>query len=69
LLLRADLHKLFDDGLITVDEELKIRIASSLQEYSELSQLDGSTLRIASNDPLLPILRDLLKQRKSTGSS
>lgn len=61
LLLRADLHALFDRGLITIDEHLKVRIDDSLRPFREISCLDGSTLRINPKDPLLPILRALLE--------
>jgi hypothetical protein len=63
LLLRADLHALFDAGLITVDGNLKVRIDSSLRSFSELSRLDGSALRIRSGDSLLPKLREILKKK------
>lgn len=64
LLLRSDLHTLFDKRLITVDEEsLRVRIDASLRRYRELSRLDGSTLRITLKDPMLPTLRKLLKER------
>jgi hypothetical protein len=64
LLLRADLHGLFDDGLIDVDEDLKIRVDPSLRPFRELSRLDGKPLRIDSDDPLLPALKTSLEQRK-----
>lgn len=65
LLLRADLHKLFDDGLITIDGDLKVRIDPSLRSFPELSRLDGSALRIKRADPLLPTLRKILEQREA----
>jgi DNA-directed RNA polymerase subunit RPC12/RpoP len=64
LLLRADLHSLFDLHLITIDSDLLVRIDPSLRKYRELSRLDGETLRINPADPLLPTLRALLEQRK-----
>ena len=70
LLLRADLHSLFDLHLITIDSDLMVRIDPSLRKYRELSRLDGATLRIDPADPLLPTLRSLLEQRKiPTGTS
>jgi len=66
LLLRADLHKLFDDGLVTIDGDLKVRIDPSLRSFPELSRLDGSALRIKPADPLLPTLRKILEQREAT---
>jgi DNA-directed RNA polymerase subunit RPC12/RpoP len=66
LLLRADLHSLFDCGLITVDDDLKVRIDPSLRSFRELSRLDGSALRINPSDPLLPTLRGLLEKKASS---
>jgi ribosomal protein L37AE/L43A len=63
LLLRSDLHTLFDNGLITIDEDLRVRIDSSLRRYRELARLDGSPLKIDLNDSMLPTLRKLLKER------
>lgn len=63
LLLRADLHALFDGGLITVDGNLKVRIDPSLRSFRELARLDGSSLRINPADRLLPKLREILEQR------
>jgi hypothetical protein len=67
LLLRADLHSLFDHGLITIDPDLAVRIDPSLRKYRELSRLDGSALQIDLRGPFLPTLRSLLKQRKNGG--
>ncbi|MCW2980914.1 MAG: hypothetical protein JWO14_2641 [Solirubrobacterales bacterium] len=64
LLLRADLHSLFDLHLITIDSDLMVRIDPSLRKYRELSRLDGATLRINPADPLLPTLRALLERCK-----
>lgn len=65
LLLRADLHALFDERLITVDTDLNVRIDPSLRSFRELSRLDGSPLHIDPADPLLPALRKLLDQRNA----
>jgi HNH endonuclease len=69
LLLRADLHSLFDRGLIGVDEDLKVRLDPSLRPYRELARLDGRELRVESSDPLLPELRAILKERKTVGAA
>ena len=66
LLLRADLHALFDGGLITIDGDLKVRIDPSLRSFPELSRLDGSELRIKTADPLLPTLRKILEKKEAT---
>lgn len=63
LLLRSDLHALFDNGLITVDDDLRVRIDSSLRRYRELARLDGSTLKLDLTDSRLPTLRKLLRER------
>ncbi len=65
LLLRADLHALFDAGLITVDGDLKVRIDPSLRSFRDLARLDGSALRIRSGDSLLPKLKQILKQKEA----
>jgi DNA-directed RNA polymerase subunit RPC12/RpoP len=66
LLIRADLHSLFDRGLINIDSDLKVRIDPALRPYRELSRLDGSDLRIDPSDPLLPTLRMLLEGQSSS---
>lgn len=66
LLLRADLHSLFDRGLIEIDERLRIRIDPSLRPYPDLSRLDGKRLRVDPEDPLLPALKTFIQQRKTT---
>jgi hypothetical protein len=67
LLLRADLHALFDAGLITVGGDLKVRVDPSLRSFRDLSRLDGSVLRIRPGDSLLPRLRRILKQKEAEG--
>lgn len=64
LLLRADLHRLFDVGLITVDGDLRVRIDPSLSSFPELSRLDGSALKIKRGDPWLPKLREILQRKE-----
>jgi hypothetical protein len=64
LLLRADLHSLFDRGLIEIDEKLRVRIDPSLRPYPDLDRLDGERLRIDSGDPFLTHLKTVLQQRK-----
>jgi hypothetical protein len=67
LLLRADLHALFDAGLITVGGDLKVRVDPSLRSFRDLARLDGSALRVRSGDSLLPQLREILKQKEAEG--
>lgn len=48
LLLRADLHSLFDAWLITIDpDSWSIKVSPELAEYPDLVALDGKPLRIA----------------------
>jgi len=50
LLLRRDLHGLFDRWLITIDpREFRIRVAPRLRQYPHLAELDGAPLRLASD--------------------
>lgn len=65
LLLRADLHALFDAGLIAIGADLKVGIDPSLRSFPELSRLDGSSLRIRSGDSLLPRLREILRKKEA----
>lgn len=47
LLLRKDLHKLFDLGLISVNiENMKINLASSLQKIAQYKALHGTDLKV-----------------------
>jgi hypothetical protein len=47
LLLRKDLHKLFDLGLIAINvSSMKIILASSLQKIGQYKDLHGSTLKV-----------------------
>lgn len=50
LLLRADLHRLFDKGYVTVDEDLKLRVSSRLKSEFKNGKtyypLDGKKLTV-----------------------
>lgn len=47
LLLRCDLHALFDRWLITIDPDTwSIRIAPELKRYPGLAKLDGRTVQL-----------------------
>ncbi len=46
LLLRRDLHSLFDQGLITVDAESVIHVAEAVRSYGPYGSLHGSPLRV-----------------------
>jgi len=58
LLLRADLHTLFDLGFLTVDDDRRVRVHPAAADYSEF---DGRVLRSParrSDAPLLTALRE-----------
>ena len=50
LLLRADLHRLFDRGYVTVDAERRLRVGARLREHFDNGRayypLDGTRLRL-----------------------
>jgi hypothetical protein len=51
LLLRKDLHRLFDLGLISVEPStMKIRLSSSLQKIPQYKDLEGSGLKVEVTD-------------------
>ena len=51
LMLRRDIHRLFDDGLLTVDpSRLRIDVAGDLARYSQYASLHDQPLRLRLND-------------------
>ncbi|MFJ1950356.1 HNH endonuclease [Streptomyces griseoincarnatus] len=52
LLLRADVHRLFDSGLLTITPELVVRVAPSLLGYGAYSALEGGLLCVPKNHAL-----------------
>jgi HNH endonuclease len=63
LLLRADLHDLFDQGLVWVDDNLKISVDESLRE-TEYGKFHGRRLRLPSDVADHPNLKRLAKHRR-----
>ncbi|UEP32141.1 MULTISPECIES: HNH endonuclease [unclassified Burkholderia] len=53
LLLRADIHTLFDLGLLWVNREMKVEIANALQR-TEYGELHGKGLRLPTDPALRP---------------
>lgn len=51
LLLRADLHLLFDGGLLDVGPDLRVSVSPLLRRYPEISRFDGAEIAIAGSDP------------------
>ena len=53
LMLRKDLHKLFDFGLITVEPQtMTIKLAYSLQKIPQYQELKGSILKVSVNEQI-----------------
>lgn len=62
LLLRVDLHKLYDNGLLYIDESFKIHISPEVKsEYYQ--KLNGTTIRLPENSNLHPS-KEALKSKK-----
>lgn len=51
LLIRADLHRLFDEGLLTVDSKDRIVVDKSLRKWSDYWALHGQSLKVRLTDP------------------
>jgi putative restriction endonuclease len=64
LCLRSDIHKLFDEGLIAIDDDYKI-IVSSLLTNSEYHKLNGLKLNLPKVHSMYPSLYALQKHRTS----
>jgi putative restriction endonuclease len=65
LLLRADFHKLFDTGLVTVTPDLHIQVSSRIKEDwfngKAYYRLHGKPLATIPNDPVNRPSSDLLR--------
>ena len=46
--LRVDIHKLFDNGLITIDSEYKV-IISSMLKSTEYEKINGKKIKLPKN--------------------
>lgn len=66
LLLRADIHALFDAGLITIGENWGIEIAISLRA-SEYGSLENSKLRLPAKEDCHPSKQALALHRSTLG--
>lgn len=66
LLLRADIHTLFDLRQMWVDPEMRIRVADGLRE-SEYAKLDGKPLSLPARREDRPHVRHLERHRKACG--
>lgn len=63
LLLKADIHTLFDRGLLWVDSELKVRISEQITE-TEYGELDGRNLRLPKDKRDWPLEKHLASHRQ-----
>ncbi|WP_228923425.1 HNH endonuclease [Streptomyces sp. DH7] len=52
LMLRSDVHRLFDSGLLAIDSRLVVHVAPSLAGHELYSALEGTPLRIAHDAPI-----------------
>ncbi|MGW5472815.1 HNH endonuclease [Streptomyces chartreusis] len=52
LLLRADIHRLLDSGLLAISPTLAVSVAPSLLGHTEYRALDGTPLHVAIDAPL-----------------
>lgn len=63
LLLKTDIHTLFDRGLLWIDDELKIRISEQLTG-AEYAELDGRYLRLPKDKKDWPLITHLQNHRQ-----
>nr|WP_232489802.1 HNH endonuclease [Pectobacterium parmentieri] len=63
LLLKTDIHTLFDRGLLWIDIELKIRISEQLAG-TEYAELDGRYLRLPKDKQNWPLTTHLINHRQ-----
>lgn len=64
ILLRSDIHTLFDLGLLSVDtQNMSILIAQKLKNHSEYNQFEGAKIRLPHHANLMPSVAALDQQR------
>ncbi|GGS34084.1 HNH endonuclease [Streptomyces badius] len=52
LMLRSDVHRLFDSGLLAIDSDLVVQVAPSLAGHRLYSALAGVSLQIPHDAPI-----------------
>lgn len=67
LLLRADIHTLFDLGLLTVSQDYRVKLARNAFEDESYSALEGGHLKLPSDPNMHPSLEALLGHQKWAG--
>lgn len=65
LLLRADIHTLFDEGLLSIDSQYRVCVSAKLQG-SEYQQYDGSTLSLPDRASQQPSRRALAERHEKS---
>jgi hypothetical protein len=68
LLLRADLHLLFDAGLLDIRPDLTISISSALEGFPEIRRFHGRRLEINESDPYYTETCECLRRRTSNAT-
>ncbi|WP_072062446.1 HNH endonuclease [Pluralibacter gergoviae] len=63
LLLKADIHTLFDRGFLWIDTEFKIRVSEQLTG-TEYAELDGRCLRLPKDKKDWPLITHLKNHRQ-----
>lgn len=63
LLLRADIHRLFDAGLLTIDENYRVLISTEL-EKTDYEQFEGKPIRLPSSPSARPSKKCLVEHRE-----
>ncbi len=66
ILLRSDIHRLFDDGLIWIDDEYKVVISSVLLEenaHEDYAALNGKKIFLPRNRQMWPALENIQRHR------
>jgi putative restriction endonuclease len=67
LLLRSDLHTLFDCGLIAVDERTSTLLVAAVLDGTEYEKLRGAELRPPTSLPTRPSAEALREHRQAAG--
>ena len=65
LLLRADIHNLFDRRLLTIDNRYRIRLHPSIRNSSTYKSLHGKKLAVIPTSKFRPSVKYLTQHRKS----
>lgn len=67
MILRSDLHDLFDEGLIAIDEEYRIVLSAIVKGEPCYAELDGKPLNLPENPAHHPSMEAIKKHKKWAG--